>query len=249
MYYALKHALKVAVARAFNLHVSVPPVRTMLKLEVDTELMLRYLGKVLPKDAVFVEVGAGAHGNYESFKAFLDLDPANCHFIEACPENFEVLAKRYPDCHCHNLAIAAENGTASFYVYNEPTELGSSRGNTINRAAAIDKFGDGNFSEIQVPTRDLSTFFEETGLENVNFLFLNCEGAEYIIFRGNLDFLDRVDFLWLDLHGRCKTFQDLKEEKLRIYDLLIDKGFTKVGGHGREVIEDASYHLTFLWER
>jgi FkbM family methyltransferase len=249
MYFTMKHAIKVAVARIFNLHVSVPKPRTNVKLKMDDTLMARYLGKALPEEPVFVEVGAGAQGSRDFFQTYTGVKPENCHLIEACPSNFEVLAEKYPDSHCHNLAISAENGMVSFYVYDDPAEGGSSRSNTLSREAAVDQFGEGDFREIQVPSRDLGTFFEENSLETVHLLFMNCEGAEYEIFRGSLDFLDNVQFLWLDLHGKWEPFRELKAEKLRIYDLLVDRGFIRIGGHDREEIENAAYHMGFLWER
>ena len=244
MKFNVKHAIKVAVSKIFNLHLSGAD-----QGQINTLLALKYIKKSLSRDAVFVEVGAAAEATFSGMNTTLNLDPSNSHLIEACPENHAALSKKLPNSHCHNFAIAAEDGVISFYVHNEDSEAGSSRGNTLYRSAAIEKYGEGNFKEIQVPAKTLNTFLNEFKIENVGLMFMNCEGAEYDIFRGDVDFLDNIQFFCLDLHDGCKTFNDLNAEKLRLYDRMEQKGFVKLGGPDREALKSANYHVSFLWEK
>ena len=119
----------------------------------------------------------------------------------------------------------------------------------VSLEALQEKFPSSEITRIEIPTMTVNRFFTENGLKKVDFLFFNCEGAEYDIFAGDTSFLEAVRIVSLDLHGRCKAFNSRREEKLRIYDLMCASGFTRVGGHQRADIMTEKGHLTFLWER
>jgi 2-O-methyltransferase len=216
-------------------------------VKVDGELILRYVAKCLPPDATFVEVGTFTGGTGRWLRDLASLKAEQCHLIEACPTNFEILKQNSPGFRVYNLAVSDVNGTLPFYVVDRAMDEGSSRSNSFDREHLEKRFGKQNVKEQLVRSVNLDTFFSENNLTKVDFLFFNIEGAEYQVFRGNLDFLDRVRFFYLDLHHR--DVPGLKRDQLAIYDLLEKKGFSRIAGHTREDIPRAQWHMTFLWEK
>lgn len=225
------------------------PTTVVKQYRVDSELMERYVARRLDRTSIYVEIGSGTGEGSIPFARATSLDPANCYLIEACPVNYEVLRTAANGFHTFNLAITGRSGTVPFYVVDDPKAPGTSRSNSINLEAMQERFRGREIRRIDVPSRSLGDFFDENGIQAVDYLYFNCEGAEYEIYRGDTGFLDRCRMVHLDLHGRCPTFNALNEEKLRTYDLMIAKGFARIGGHLRDDILPSTGHLKFLFER
>jgi FkbM family methyltransferase len=67
------------------------------------------------------------------------------------------------------------------------------------RVAQLD--GSASFVDTRrVTAKSLMSLFNEYGLERVDFLKMDIEGAEEAVFRGNLDWLPRVKALKVELH-------------------------------------------------
>jgi FkbM family methyltransferase len=224
-------------------------LRDERQYEVNRGLISRYVARSLPRDAVFVECGAFTGLSGKKFCELADLNPDNCHLIEACPTNYEIMKEHCPGYHLYNLAVSGEAGTLPFYVVDSPKDDGTSRSNSFDRKHLEKRFGKENVKEILIRSVPLDVFFSENGLSKVDYLFLNVEGAEYDIFTGDLDFLDHVRFLYLDLHHIPEDRQTLKAEQRRIFDLVASKGFEWMGGHRREHIDFCYGHMSFLWEK
>lgn len=214
---------------------------------IDSDLLTRYVAKSMTPESVFVEVGTFTGESGREFRALANLKPDHCHLIEACPDNYEILKKNSPGYHVYNLAIADRIGTLPFYVVNNPSDDGTSRSNSFDRAHLEKRWGKENVKEIQVRAIDMNTFMNENKIDSIDYLFFNCEGAEYGIMRGNLDFLQNVRFFNLDMHHR--NIPGLKQSQQELYDRMVSLGFTRIGGHRREDIPFVNNHLTFLWER
>jgi|GEM_PF-101309 len=201
---------------------------------LDREFLMHYMAKSLSPNSVYVEVGAFTGRTGLWFRDLAHLQAGNCYLIEACPTNFEIMKEICPGFHLFNLAISDTNGVLPFYVVNTDRDEGTSRSNSFDREHLEERFGKENVQEINVRSVNLNTFFDENKIGTVDFLFFNCEGAEYKILNGKLDFLDRVNFFYLDLHHRKNNVNDLKKEQHAIYEKILNKGFIRIGGHLRE---------------
>jgi FkbM family methyltransferase len=218
----------------------------------DKSLRQHYAGRLLQKTGgIYVEVGAATGNSCIPFVKRYKLNPSHCHFIEACPTNFEILRKKSDGFKVYNYAITGHTGLSYLYSLDDSKEEGSSRSNSIVGDSVREKFPDATIEKIQIPSRTLTDFFDEQGLKNIDFIFFNCEGAEYEIFRGNTSFLDRTSLISLDLHGCCEKFNsvEMKSEKTRIFNLMTESGFDLIAGNTKEDISLANHHLSFLWEK
>lgn len=216
-------------------------------VQIDDDLLTRFVAISLAPDATFVEIGTFTGAGGRQFCDLAHLSPNNCHLVEACPDNFEILKKNSPGYRVYNLALADRCGTLPFYVVNNPKDEGTSRSNSFDKAHLKKRWGKENVKEIQIRTVDMKTFIQENCITRIDYLFFNCEGAEYAILNGDLSFLDKVQFFHLDLHHRVADGH--KAEQLRLYDLMVKLGFVHIGGHKRTDIPVVNNHLTFLWEK
>jgi len=228
-------------------------IKTMLGKEpgifLDGDFLIRYVAKCIPADSVFIEVGAFTGRTGYQFRELAGLQAQNCHLIEACPTNYEIMKKICPGFRLHNLAISDGEGVLPFYVVDTPRDEGTSRSNSFDRKHLEDRFGKENVKEIKIRSVNLNTFFQNNNIAKVDFLFFNCEGAEYKILKGNINFLKKVDYFYLDLHHRTGNRKLLKQEQHRIYEAVLNQGFLRIGGHLREHIDQSNNHLTFLWKK
>jgi len=242
---AARHAVKRRLRRLLR----IPPE---IRLQVDGELLERYARHRLGPDAVYVEIGAGTGDSAAKGTAFLNLKPGRCHLVEACPVNFQVLQNKLPGFRIYNYAITERRGQVCLHVVDHPTREGTSLSNSIDGRALKAKTRL-PVREVMVPSITMNELFDQAGIERCDFLYMNCEGAEYGILRGDTSFLHRVFLLRFDLHrglyGEARNDQDMVQAKLAIYDLLERRGFVRIGGHNRRHIEEITgTHLTSFWE-
>ncbi len=216
---------------------------------VDSALMLRYVVRSIDPRGFMIEVGAGSGGGSRWMVEHAGLDPSHCYLIEACPENFSRMEAGCPGYQNLNLAVAAQDGSVKLYTVDDPRWDGSSKSNTIYGAALRHKFPGKKVKEIEVPARTLASIYAKHSLDRVEFLWLNCEGAEYQLFGGDNSFLDRTRFVWIELHGAAPILRQFVAETYRIYDLMMEHGFERVGGNRREDIGATFGHLSYLFER
>lgn len=245
MFRSTRHAIKRQLRRLLR----IPPE---IRLHVDSELLFRYARHRLRPDAVYVEIGAGTGATAARVTRLLDLNPGRCHLVEACPINFRVLQEKMPGYRTYNYAVADRTGQICFYVIDDPAYEGTSRSNSVDGKALRTKTKL-PVREIMVPSITMDDFFDKVGMERCDFMYMNCEGAEYSILRGEASFLQRVFLLRFDLHkglyGEAKTERDMVEAKLAICKLLEARGLVRIGGHNLEhVREITTEHLITYWE-
>jgi FkbM family methyltransferase len=217
-------------------------------LIIDHDLIARYAARIIGTSGIFVEIGSATGASSIEFSKKYKIDPHKCYLVEACPENFKVMSEKAIGFNIFNYAITSKSGYIPFYVVDDPNEAGTSRSNTIDYESLKEKFPNRKISTVNVKSLNLSDFFSENNIAMVDYLFMNVEGAEYNIFSGNIDFLKKVKLFYMDLHGKSSIYNAKKNEKLRIYDLLLEYGFEKIGGHTRENILNTDAHLSFFWE-
>ena len=245
----LKNPLVRAV-RTLGLEILRAP-KPSKKVRVDYEMVKRYIIKCIGPRAVFVECGPATGASFEEFVKQAKLQSDHCYLIEACPQNTRILKEKFPGCHVSNFAVTAERGEIPFYIINDPKEPGSSRSNSINEKSLLNKNLSG-LQKIKVPSIPLSEYFQENDIKQCHYLHVNIEGAEYEVFTADISFLEKVQFLYLDMHHGLyldkKTDQEMVDLKYQIYDRLVTYGFTRIAGYQRKDIPLCATHMTFIWE-
>lgn len=185
------------------------------------ELLLKHL--VSAQAPVVFDVGA--HKG-ESVSYFLDIFPqASIYSFEPDPDSFQALvaATQGKNVSCSNMAISGADGLATFYRNaishtNSLLKVNFSSHDSIKLAEAREKqdqsFYD-NFNEaLQVPARTLKSFVQEQGLERIDLLKIDVQGAEEQVLVGCGDFLRRIGVIVMEI-----CFFDYYEHSTSFFDV------------------------------
>ena len=221
--------------------------------QIDTEVH-NYLATQLDENSVVIDVGA--HTGWLSKGLCNDMggSPKNFYLIEACPNNFEVLKQECADFNLFNLAISDTKGTITLFTADDAKEAdGSSQSNSLFEGFIGHKDWNPGTVEVEVDAIPLNMFCNKNNLEKIDYLKINCEGGEYKILSAtaNLKFLERVKYLYLQMHGKEPVFltPEMLEAKLRINRQLLERGFRIKMGDLTEHIPTNSRHIKQFWVR
>ena len=168
------------------------------------------------KNVTIVDIGA--HYGYFSIFANNNTDKDSKIFaIEPNRENFEKLSENIKDCNlnnvnCFNYALGSKSEIAKLYY-------GQSQNNSIIENYSLLNKND-SFEEVQV--KSLEEFIIQNDLRIIDFLKMDCEGAEYSIIENTPDYIfDRITTISMEFH-------DLKNKDNRpesIVKKLIENDF------------------------
>lgn len=141
-------------------------------------------------------IDVGAHYGYFSIFAALNSDPeATIIAVEPAQHNFDILRRNIRDSQVENVypiraAIAGPGMQGETDLY-----LGRSEN------ASLFREGEGAVETEKVRTITLDTLLQEQDIEEVDFLKMDCEGAEYgIILEGGAPLLDRIHTISMEFH-------------------------------------------------
>ena len=144
----------------------------------------------MQQEATVVDVGC--HFGYFSFFAALNLAPqARILALEPSPANFATLQKNLGQNSFHNIeafsiGLDATSGERTFYggtSYNHSFFSGAKKNPTT------------------ITTRSLKDFMTAEKVQHIDFLKLDCEGAEYpILLNADKETLDKITTLSLEFH-------------------------------------------------
>ena len=131
------------------------------------------------RDGVFLDIGGydGVTGSntlfFELFRGWSGL------LFEPQPEQ-HARAAGLRRCPCHCIAIGAEEGSAEFlHVERGYTQMsGLQRGMVERHLAVIRSAPQHRERLVQVPVRPLAPFLRESGIDRVDYVSLDVEGAE-----------------------------------------------------------------------
>ncbi len=158
-------------------------------------------GMEIGKNDVVLEIGAhiGSFSVYSSKKA------KKVYSFEPMPENFELLKQNIKLNRCINVqpiqkAVSDKKETAGFFI---------SKVNTGGHSL----FSDENGRRIKVQTITLKDFFEEYEVSKIDFLKMDCEGAEYrILYTCPPEILDKISKISMEYHNvKGESIQKLKK--------------------------------------
>lgn len=178
---------------------------------------------------VVLDVGAH-HGKWS--EEVLKARKAEIHAFEASQEAFDVLKKTIADRVILNWnAVSNRNEDLTFHVYRDDARLSS-----LHRRHSVEEvlLGAG-FDEIHVPGLTLDRYWAERS-EQIRFLKVDVEGAEYDVLRGAGSLLraGRIDFLQFEYGG---TFFDAGTTLRNVWALLRRFGYRVYRIDGSKLVE------------
>jgi len=166
--------------------------------------------------ATIVDIGAH-HGFFSLFASNNSRKGSRIIGIEPNKGNYKQLKKNISDCNALNIssfnyAVGDNNGLTRLYHGKNPNH------STVQDYVLLNH--DTDFEEIEVKT--LEAIVIENDLDHIDFLKIDCEGAEYSIIESTpAAIFDRVTTIAMEFH-------DLKDENAtarNIIQKLTDNGF------------------------
>jgi FkbM family methyltransferase len=211
------------------------------------------------KKRQLVGVHVGAYNGQMTRKFCAANRDTMVHAIEPCKRNFKILsavANEVPNMTVHRLLIGQANGVGTLFVNVAKTakeEMGSSQNNSMFK-----RFCQPKPSEISAPVEikmcTLATFLRQLYLLKLDFLRLNCEGAEYLIFNEDQDvkFLKRTNIMAITVHGKNMIFLNSEHVKRRIKmaEMFKEAGLQLIYGCDFSQMEKLPVgHVWQIWTR
>jgi FkbM family methyltransferase len=159
----------------------------------------RLLGSV--RRPVILDVGANMGQTLENYAAVFP--QATIHSFEPFPESFghlEVTASRYPGAVPHQLALADTAGERSFFV-NPQWHTRNSLLPRPSQGRRYYREGSELAPSVTVQTNTLDAFCSQHGVDRINILKLDVQGAEGMVLRGAERLLSReaIDLVFTEV--------------------------------------------------
>ena len=169
----------------------------------------------IKRNDVVVDIGA----NIGVFTAFAATRTENMVYaFEPFPNTFKFLstnihANNFHHVHAYAMAVCDKVGTQKFFL-NKKMSTGHSLSDYFTH----------NDSEnyIEVPTTSLPQIMDDNSLEKIDFLKMDCEGAEGSIFQSiPQHYLKKIKKIAMEFHDHASPLTHSEIEKL-----LLDAGYT-----------------------
>lgn len=171
------------------------------------------------KGLKIIQVGANDGKTHDPlFSGLIDNKSHESHHIEAVPNVWKELKSNYSSRHnssCHNLLITKEGGLIPFYTIKESSAIKKNLPSTWRRIGSIHDnhalkvLPQLNRDDLQITLLKALTpsrFRKQIGLESIDLLHIDCEGADYSILNGFLnDFLPR----WILIEHKHLNLKEL----------------------------------------
>lgn len=174
-------------------------------------------------------VDVGANVGYFSLFCHEVLNAPRVTAVEPMPTNFALLreyAEGHPGLDLQLVNAALSDRSGELELFHDAADAFTTSASVAASAAAAA----GGSDRIVVRSVDLAAFLDERGIDRVDILKLDCEGAEYPILYGADDaVLDRIARITMEVH-------ELDDERRNIVALaahLEAKGFRVRTGEGR----------------
>ena len=175
---------------------------------------------VLRSGDVVFDVGADI-GNWSRYILETSKD-VSLYAFEPIPMSFKFLEKNmnFENIFLYNIALSQDVGFVNFFVY-----MG---GNGLTDCSSLyyrPVIGQHLLKEIEVETQSLDYFSKKNNISKIDFLKLDVEGAEYFIFLGAQEMLNRKAITQIQFeYGGCNIDSNITLKE--IYEFLILKDFS-----------------------
>ncbi len=186
---------------------------------LDEVFIARTYADYFPFHTAATVIDVGAHYGYFSIFAAMHTAPkARIFAIEPAPMNFSQLKRNLSSCNVQN--VTAVNVALGGSETHTALHLGAARNHSL--IADYELLNSGNRTcPVQVNT--LNSFMNEHQIEHIDFIKIDCEGAEYALLEAcDLELLKRITTVSMEFH-------DLKSSHhngLALVKRLADAGFT-----------------------
>ena len=211
-----------------------PYIRTLLKIRL----------KELNNVKTIVDVGAYTGEFLKDLSK--DWPDSIIHAIEPddkCAEEIRRISLVHSNIKLHRLAISSKDGEVTLYSENKD---GPSASNTI-----YEKLLDHRELTIksQIPCMTFKSFCDTKGIDDIDLLILNAEGAEYEMFECDREAIVKSKIIDLSLHGKSFFFntKDYAQKRLDINNFLISSGYKIIYGDVITSLILAPNHIRQVW--
>ncbi len=194
------------------------------KNRITKELILNYL----PEKSIILEAGACDGGDTIEWSEILP--ESTIYAFEPVPKNYEKLVentKNYKNIITSNLALAEKTGEITMHVSNSlNSEEDLAYSSSILEPTGHLKVHESvDFKEkIQIKTINLDEWAENNNVKNIDFMWLDLQGAEFEVLNAAPKVLNSLKVLYtevslIELYKNTLLYKDFKK-------WLISKGFT-----------------------
>lgn len=167
----------------------------------------RYIARLLPSDPVIID--CGAHIGDDSLK-LAQIPHSTVYAFEAVPEIYQRLVQRTSkrnNIKCLPLALSHYSGEAEFYVSSGGSDGSSS---LLKPKQHIKDHPDVHFSSvIKVRCLTLDDWADKEGIQKVDMLWLDMQGAEQIMLEQSKKILETVKVIHSEISTR-ETYEGVK---------------------------------------
>lgn len=176
---------------------------------------------------------------------------AKIYGFEPCPDNYEGLWHRYGGhlrVSLYKIAVADFVGKAKFHISNIP---GAHSLLPWNESSDCKPASWRTTDVIETPTCRLDRFCENMGLDRIDLLFMDAQGAEYLVIRGagELRRKGRLkviigEAIFTDIYDDPHSFAD-------VYNMLARTGLYEFRGFYRPVYAQSGklHHCDYMFVR
>ncbi|MEI6109384.1 MAG: FkbM family methyltransferase [Actinomycetes bacterium] len=200
-------------------------ISTIRKSQTIGHLNVAELNSQLGKNPVIVEVGS--FNGKDTLRLARNLTNASVYGFEPVPELYSVAVRRCLKAkNVRMLQLAASN-------FNGWTSLNVSDGTSRASSSILDpnplgKFFRGinfdNQQRVHVATIKLSDWFDEAGLEKIDLLWIDVQGAEGLVLQGLEEKLNLVKMIYSEINFEETYAGAVLFEDVKIF--LEERGFT-----------------------
>lgn len=192
---------------------------TYLQMEQPQIPLLKYLFYSFPP-AVILDIGACEGEDSMRYKQLFP--EASVIAFEPVPQNLEKMRSNFQQfsqgiIHVAPVALARGNGNMSMYISsgqpsidpaNTEWDYGNKSSSLLKPSKLMSKFNNWlNFkSIIDVPTRSLDSYLREINIDSVDFMHIDVQGAEMMVFEGSMHTLKSVSCIWVEV-GTHELYQ------------------------------------------
>ncbi len=189
-----------------------------------THIPKSYIAQFLPSNPIILE--AGAHIGRDTIKMAKEWPHATIHAFEPVPHLFEELKKNtttVSNVHCYNVALSNQSGSATFYQSGGRSTATSS---LLAPKEYLKEHPTTTFEKIIVPTITLDDWAKCNRIIQVDFMWLDMQGAELLALQAGIDLLKTVKAIYCEV-----SFQERYENNPLAHTIkawLAQQGFMSI---------------------
>jgi FkbM family methyltransferase len=231
-FYKLTKFLKLGNLRLLKVHVREHGYRYYCRLEDFNPGREEDIQKLFRPNEGDIVVDVGAHiGKYTIIASKMVGSQGKVIAIEAHPANYDLL-KQNIELNKLNNVIALNYAVHSKETMVKLYESGQEKGFTIYNTIMIDRTTPNNQKYIEIKAKTLDSLLLKNGINQVNWIKIDVEGAEYEVLRGATDLLSsgKDTSLLIEIHNLGANHRNLYEPiiellKLNNYKVLFEKTY------------------------